>query len=245
MLRSRAVLSDDGESWMVRDYLGPREGYFVDVGANRPQEQSQTFHLEQRGWSGVLIEPQPDLAAELLRCRTAQVYAVACSSPNNAGRSMPLQVAGVFSTLNAEMLDLRATPSDIIGVAVRTLDQVLIDAQAPSPIDFLSIDVEGHELDVVRGFDFERWRPRLILIEDHVVNRRLHDYLVSRGYRWMRRTGLNSWYVPTRDARPLGLYGRWQFVRKYHLALPVRRLRQEWRRVRRRLGLMRPRGHSE
>ncbi len=121
---------------------------------------------------------------------------------------MRLQVAGKYSSLNSELVDLLATPSRTIDVPVKTLDQVLVDAQAPSPIDFLSIDVERHELEVVRGFDFERWRPRLILIEDHVLDLRLHDYLVSHGYRWIRRTGLNGWYVPKRDARPLGLYGR-------------------------------------
>jgi hypothetical protein len=63
-------------------------------------------------------------------------------------------------------------PETSIEVPVRTLDSLLDDAKAPKPIDLLSIDVEGHELDVLRGFDFARWQPRLILLEDHVVQPR-------------------------------------------------------------------------
>ena len=236
----RAILTAEGETGLVREFFGARTGYFVDVGANQPDDESQTLHLEKLGWTGVLIEPQPDLAEELRRCSQAKVYAVACSAPENAGQSMRLQVAGKYSSLNSELVDLLATPSRTIDVPVKTLDQVLLDAQAPSPIDFLSIDVERHELEVVRGFDFERWRPRLILIEGHVLDLRLHDYLVSHDYRWIRLTGLNGWYVPKRDARPLGFFGRWQFIRKYHLGVPTRRLRQVSRRIRRRLGLLRP-----
>ena len=53
-------------------------------------------------------------------------------------------------------------------VPTRTLDSILEEAEAPAPIDLLSIDVEGHETEVLRGFDFGRWQPLLILIEDHV-----------------------------------------------------------------------------
>ena len=63
---------------------------------------------------------------------------------------------------------------------VRTLDEILTEARAPSPIDLLSVDVEGHELDVLRGFDFARWRPRLILLEDHVGNLDKHRFLSAR-----------------------------------------------------------------
>jgi hypothetical protein len=63
----------------------------------------------------------------------------------------------------------------------------------------------------------------------------LHNALVARGYAWIRRTGLNSWYVPAASAQPLGPLGRLQFIRKYYLAVPPRRLRQVSRRIRRKL----------
>ena len=57
---------------------------------------------------------------------------------------------------------------------MRTLDDILEQAEAPMPIDFVSIDVEGHEVEVLSGFDLARWRPRLILVEDHVTNLATH-----------------------------------------------------------------------
>ncbi|MEA2930820.1 MAG: hypothetical protein QOG38_3248, partial [Hyphomicrobiales bacterium] len=68
-------------------------------------------------------------------------------------------------------------------------------------------------------------------IEDVVQNLTLHRYLTRRGYRWFRRTGINSWYVPADAAVRVGLVGRLQFVRKYYLGLPFRVLREKKRRL--------------
>ena len=64
-----------------------RSGFFVEVGANDPEKWSQTFHLEQLGWNGIVVEPQPDLAAALRARRRATVSAVACSTPEKIGRA--------------------------------------------------------------------------------------------------------------------------------------------------------------
>ena len=71
-------------------FFGNIKGYYVEVGANDPRERSQTWHLEQQGWTGVLIEPQPDLAATLRAERKGKVFAVACSSPAKAGQELSL-----------------------------------------------------------------------------------------------------------------------------------------------------------
>ena len=91
------------EQELVRDFFGgARSGFFVEVGANRPQEQSQTWHLEQLGWTGILIEPQPDLAGDLCRARSAKVFAVACSSAENAGRRGALPLSPAVSSQRME-----------------------------------------------------------------------------------------------------------------------------------------------
>jgi FkbM family methyltransferase len=228
----RAILPDHEETRLVREFFGGATGYFVDVGANDPQLGSQSWHLEQAGWTGVLIEPQPDLAARLRQARRAKVFAVACSAPANAGTSMVLYLAGPLSSLDENLMDVTRKADATVTVPVRTLDQVLAEAVAPSPIDFLSIDVEGHAREVLQGIDLVRWQPRLILVEDHVMNLRLHRHLRSRGYRWIRRTGLNSWYVPAEAAPSVAAFGRWQFFRKYVLGLPFRHFRDAMRRVR-------------
>jgi FkbM family methyltransferase len=227
----RAIFPPVEEIRLVREFFGQEPGQFVEVGANDPQLRSQTWHLEQAGWRGVLIEPLPDLARKLAQTRRADVYAVACSSPENAGKLMPLLVAGGYSTLNAETVDVRYPAIVSIDVRVRTLDDILSEARARPPLDFVSIDVEGHELEVLEGFDVLRWNPRLILIEDHVLTLTLHRYMQAHGYKWVRRTGVNAWYVPQTNSMRVEGIGRLQFIRKYHLARPIRLLREAKRRL--------------
>lgn len=227
-----ANVSSDHEMRLVAAFFGKGEGYFVEVGANEPQRRSQTWHLEQAGWNGVLIEPQPDLADKLRSGRKAKVFAVACSSPDNAGRTMPLHVAGPLSSLNRQRMAPGSTPAGIVYVPVSTLDAVLREAGAPVAFDFLSIDVEGHEIEVLRGFDIARWRPRLILLEDHVADLSKHRYLKSAGYRIIRRHENNGWYVPDKSAVTCQWPDRWEIFRKYYLALPFRMARNLSRRIR-------------
>ena len=238
----KAIFSHHAENELKEAFFGrSSRGFFVDVGANHPQLASQTWHLEQLGWEGILIEPQPGLAEELRKSRRARVYAVACSSPTNAGKSLPLHVAGsphmtgIHASFdpNFAVPDMRRT--GVIDVPVKTLDEILIDANAPTPLDFVSIDVETHEIDVLQGFDLGKWRPRLMLIEDLALDLRLHRYVTSRGYKWVRRTGLNGWYVPADCPMPVSLLGRLQFLRKHYVATPLRRLRERSRRWRKKI----------
>lgn len=231
----RTIFPEDAEDELKAEFFGNRPGFFVDIGANDPQSGSQSYVLERAGWTGILVEPQPDLAARLSQARTARVFAAACSSPANAGKTMTLYLAGKLSSLEKGFVTPGTRQEGSVEVPVRTLDDILAEAGAPSPIDFLSIDIEGHEVEAFAGFDFARWRPRLILMEDHVTSLAKHRLLVGAGYRLVRRTGLNGWYVPAADAPALGGLGWLSLVRKYYLALPVRMLRETKRQLRNRL----------
>jgi FkbM family methyltransferase len=234
--RAEKAPGDRREQELVREFFGgARSGYFVEVGANRPRQESQTWHLEQLGWSGVLVEPQPNLAEDLRRVRSAKVFAVACSSPENAGRRLRLHVAGALSSLDRDRMAPGAEPERVIEVPARTLDDILTEARTPVGFDFLSVDVEGHELEVLGGFDFARWRPRLVLLEDHVGNLARHRFLKNAGYRLIRRFENNGWYVPRAAMATVRPRERWDIVRKYYLGLPFRMARNASRWMRRRL----------
>jgi len=219
--------SPEDEERLVRAFFeNETTGYFVEVGANHPTAGSQTWHLEETGWTGVLIEPQPDLAAFLVTARKARVFAVACTSPDKAGEALPL------SGLDRGRMAAGANPTYTIMVPTRTLDSILQEADAPVPIDLLSVDVEGHEVEVLQGFDFEHWQPMLVLVEDHVGSLRTHRYLKSKGYRLLRRLGFNGWYVPADMPLRSTPQERREIIRKYYLALPFRMLRNSFRRIR-------------
>lgn len=232
-----AATSPDREMHLVAAFFGDINGYFVEVGANEPRLRSQTWHLEQAGWTGVLVEPQPDLVRELRASRTAKVFAVACSSPGNAGRTMPLHVAGPLSSLDRSGMAPGATPQAVIEVPIRTLDSILEEAEAPVGFDFLSIDVENHEIEVLSGFSLARWKPRLVMLEDHVADLAKHMFMTGAGYRIVRRYENNGWYVPRDSEARMQPADVWEVVRKYYLALPVRKLRNLSRRRRGTIGV--------
>jgi FkbM family methyltransferase len=220
------------EQELIRQFFGDKPGFFVEVGANDPHARSQTYHLEQKGWTGLLIEPQPDLADALRANRRAKVFAVACSDPAHDGDTLTLHVAGPLSSLNRERMAPGTVPDGTIAVPVRTLDRVLAEGGAQPGFDFLSIDVEGHELEVLSGFDARRWRPRLILLEDHVENLAKHRAVRAMGYRLIRRYENNGWYVPEDAPQRIASGDRFEIVRKYYLALPFRIIRNALRAMR-------------
>ncbi len=227
------LITPERESVLTRQFFGNgHKGYFVEVGANHPQIGSQTWQFEQAGWHGILVEPQQDLAEDLRRERKARVFAVACSSPENAGSLLPFYVAGWLSALDRDRMAPGAKPEAVIQVPIATLDAILAEAAAPAPIDFLSIDVEGHEIEVLEGFDFTRWRPRLILLEDQVADLAKLKVMRRAGYRLIRHSQYNGWYVPRATSVEIGWPDRWRILRKYYLGLPFRMMRDGLRRRR-------------
>lgn len=219
-----AIVSAHEEQTLIANYFGGEKGYFVEVGAYDPVYQSQSYHLELAGWDGVLIEPVPDLADNLARARRAMVHRCACVSPgqDRAG-TVPLLERRGGSTI---VFNPKAVGEDmVLDVPAKTLDTVLQEAGAPR-IDFLSVDVEGAEPDVLSGLSFSKYKPRLVLVDDRERFGETCRLLRRNGYQLVRRSGHNGWFVP-RDARfPITLEGRLRLVWTYGLGRTIRRLRR-------------------
>lgn len=213
------------EQQLVRAFFGGRTGYYVDVGANDPVLDSQSQHLEALGWTGLLIEPDPDCCELLRKTRSGTVVEMACSSPDNAGKQLLLNRAGPHSTLEDKPIALGAVVRSTVAVQCETLDTILRDQKAPVGFELLSIDIEGHELVALSGFSFAMWQPRLVLIEDHVTHLKKHRLMQLNNYQLLMRTGLNSWYVPANVSYRFSLGARFEYLRKYFLGLPLRKLR--------------------
>ncbi|SRR6266568_1435354 len=207
-------------------------GFFVEVGANDPHHGSQTWFLEQRGWRGILVEPLSRFYETLKTARPgSRVVQVACGAPGH-----PV-TANLFVGENSEHSSLR--PNLVDGdtryvrkepVRIRTLDEVLAETGNPG-IDFVSIDVEGLQLEVLKGFDLRRHHPALLFVEDHLLNWQTHLYLTRRGYRLVKRTQLNNWYVPAEVPFTMTSFvERLKLWRKVWPGTPFRMLKAHWRR---------------
>ncbi len=188
----------------VEKYLDFDNGFFVELGANDGRFQSNTFYYEKfRNWRGVLIEPAPNL---FLQCRENRspynhVACAACVPFDYTDEfvkiiySNSMSVALNVSTdigdplAHAELGRQFLRPNETLftfGAMARTLNSILIEAGAPARIDFLSLDVEGCELDVLKGVDHDSYRFHYMLVECRNLPR-LREYLESRRYRFIEK----------------------------------------------------------
>jgi FkbM family methyltransferase len=225
---SRFKHTEHSEQMLVRSFFSNvNAGFFVDIGANDPFRNSQTYHLEQLGWRGIVVEPLPEMASRLEQERSASVDRRAVSSKANLGKQLLFRRAGVVSALKAHNEDGKQNSAleTEFPVWCTTLDSILEEHEAPTQFELLSIDVEGHEPEVLDGFSIQKWKPKLILVEDHVVNLRTHGWLRHNSYQLILRTGVNSWYVPKESRFSMSLLARLQRLRKMYLGLPFRCLR--------------------
>lgn len=142
-------------------YLPKRGGTFIEVGANDGVSQSNTWFLENyRGWSGLLIEPMPDLAAMAKKFRRAPVANVALGPAEMEGKTIEL----VPSDLVTRVAPDSGNDARRVTVPVRALSS-LLDEHGLGPVDLFSLDVEGYEVEVLRGLDLVRHAPDFILVE--------------------------------------------------------------------------------
>ena len=224
--------SQFGEDWLIWQFFGESpEGFFVDVGANDPEKLSQSLLLERQGWRGVLVEPMAACCERLRRHRPlAQVFQVACGAPEQRGTAL-LQLEGLDGTLSklAPPAAGQAVAPGFEQVQVVTLDDILEQVK-PARLDFLSIDVEGVELQVLQGLNLQKYRPRLLMVEDNLPNRlAVHRHIRRQGYRLVKRTGCNNWYVPAGEPFPYSTF--WERLKLYRKMYPG----TLWRQFRRHL----------
>lgn len=173
-----------------------KTGTCVEVGAYDGITGSNTLFFERLGWKCVLIEPNPRFIETIRKTRTAFFYPGAVGAePRTANLFIPT-TAATLATLSAASTE----PGDLISVPVRTLDSVLEEFDVEQ-IDFITIDVEGFEMEVLKGFSLSRFNPRVVIIEDS--SRRsdttVYRWMKKEGYSHFLRTGCNDWYARSND----------------------------------------------
>jgi len=184
--------------------LFPRDfrGVCIDVGAYHPTWLSNSNELERLGWDVYCIEPNPYCIPGLLGKRK-NVLECAAGKRNieqapfyiyRTGHG-PDDMAGHTGLMEKCEKD-EAGEYELAHVSVRTLDQLLGSPAIPvDRVDILLIDTEGTEMDVLRGFDIQTWKPKAIVIENiDPGNTEQLDYLQARGYALRKRIIFNDIY---------------------------------------------------
>ncbi len=198
--------SQNAEDVLLWRALGQVEnGFYIDVGANDPEEHSVTKAFYDAGWRGISIEPLPSFHQAFLEQRPRDVnLAIAAGSANGELTLYDTpQVRGWASPDQAVAELHRSEGHQVVelSVPVQTLASVCEEYVQGRQIHFLKIDVEGFEGEVLKGMDFARWRPWVLVIEATLPNSRETNHaswehmVTSRRYRFVWFDGLNRYYV--------------------------------------------------
>ncbi len=212
--KGRQSYSEYGQDAFVlrRIYKSKADGIFVDVGANHPTLNSNTYLLELNGWTGLAIEPQTWLSEQWSGLRTTPCLTCVAGSEDKA-------VPFIEATEQIGLSGVDGFNKVSGGYTRKTVEQKalrdILPQHAIEEIDYLSIDVEGYEMNVLQGIDFARVKVRLIGIENDLgfrwlplLGKRLgfelgsneiRRYLQKKGFKQIARIVCDDFFIPLAD----------------------------------------------
>jgi FkbM family methyltransferase len=184
------------DKWVAEAiFPGVTDGVFLDVGSGHGQIGSNTRALEDKGWTGICVDPFP-VAMEGRTCLVAKEVV-----SNESGKKVQFHthdgLGGIADTLGKWKDEASKAPA--VELTTVTLAEVLERAKAPAFIHFLSLDIEGAELDALRGIPFDKYRFGSMAIEHNEEEPKRADiikFLDERGYRRVHTYKQDDFFVP-------------------------------------------------
>lgn len=192
------------EELIIRDFFQDRrDGFFVDVGCAWPIQANNTYYLEKHlGWRGIGVDALSDYAEGWRRERPRSkffAYLVTDRSDTQETffRSPDTGLSSTDRSLaSGDLFGERLEPQQIEVSSITLTD--LLDREGVRKIDLLAMDIEGHELTALQGFDIERFAPELVVVEGK--RRAVNRWFARHGYRLLQRyepfDGVNRYYAP-------------------------------------------------
>jgi len=201
------LYSQEGQDYIVftNFFRDKTDGVFCDIGGNHPSKYNNTRYFEENGWSGYVFEPLPYMKELWEKERKAKLYPYALSdSEGQVTFTVVKDKLGsedMFSFVKETGELNRDYVMEDILVQTRTLNNVFSE-EGVSHIDYMSIDVEGHELNVLKGIDFSKLNIEVLTIENNPSccqvygDENIRQIMLNNGYvLWGRIVGLDDIYV--------------------------------------------------
>jgi FkbM family methyltransferase len=180
----------------ILKYLNYDKGFFVELGANDGISQSNTLHFERyKNWKGILIEPIKFKYDRCVNIRSKKniFFNCACVSKDYSKKRINLIYSDLRSVtidsnnlvvptqhINSDDLNIYQTHKEY-SVEARTLNSLFIESECPKIMDFLSLDTEGYEIEILKGIDFKEYRFKYMLIESRDIEV-LDNFLKKKSY---------------------------------------------------------------
>lgn len=183
-------------------FLSKNKGFYIDVGANHPTKASNTYFFYKKGWAGINIDAFPDAIKLFRKQRSKDINIETGVSDIEGILNFYMFKESSYNTFNEENIDeiLKISSlKEVKRVLVKPLSSILKQFNITS-IDFMSVDVEGLDLNVLRSNDWNVCRPKIIIVEDlycgdEIKSSRVYDYMLALGYVHFCKTVTNAFYI--------------------------------------------------
>ncbi|MEG6548832.1 FkbM family methyltransferase [Desulfocurvibacter africanus] len=209
---SERFFSQRGQDWYLSTYIFPKttKGFFLDIGANHPFNLSNTYYFENNGWSGMAFEPQPHIHTLWKDARKTPCYPLALGDQDDT-----ISFNSIISDNWVHAMAYIDTGSDNRGEQLQGMGEKYIIEQIKvkqvrldeflrknkiSEIDFISMDVEGYEMNVLRGIDFSSVQIKCFVIENDATcigDNTIRNFLKDKGYMHIARLSGDDVFVHT------------------------------------------------
>lgn len=176
-------------------------GAYVDVGCWHPVKASNTYYFSLRGWKGICIDPNPELKLLYQRFRPKDNFINAGIGESNLTLEYYMLEESSMNTFSLDFIKkhhLEATVLKKIKIPLFSLEEILDKNLDPNDrLDFFDIDVEGYDLEVLKTNNWEKYRPKVIIIESDVsiqndINSEIVNYLETKNYRLIGKSIING-----------------------------------------------------
>ena len=206
----RISYSQMGEDLVLQFILKDTEWsnfFYVDIGANDPVKYSNTYAMYKNGASGICVEPNPSLAKSIMKKRPRDIVVNAgIGTSDNHDADFYEMTWPAFSTFDADQAEVIEKKYGGLNKVERVTRIRLLPVSnlfrevRNNKIDFLSLDVEGLDLEILCQWDFERYAPKLICVElfdpkTKSKNQDIEDFLFQKGYTRVAENPINGIYL--------------------------------------------------
>ena len=175
------------------------KGMYIDVGAYDPCVFSNTKRFYERGWSGINIEPDPENYRKFVEQRGRDINLNMGVGAANTEKDFYRLSADTLSTFSEDIKNKNVKEGHTLvskqKIPVRPLTDIFSKYANEVDVDFMSIDVEGSELEVIQSNDWAKYRPRVIVVEINRNRRRLLAYLSMLHYRIVFNNQTNAVFI--------------------------------------------------
>ncbi|MFA6013861.1 MAG: FkbM family methyltransferase [Gallionellaceae bacterium] len=206
-MTSQKYYAQYGEDRILNAIFNKPQGICVEVGGFDGVTGSNTLFFEKLGWECLIVEPMPDFCQKIKSARNCKIAEIAASDKSG---EVEFHIASGVETLStieknddhfARIKGLSNQEIKRISVKTARLDDILL-AEGLTNIDFITIDVEGHEMSVLAGMAFEAIQPRIVIIENNSydMNPQVDIFMRTKSYIRFKKTGCNDWYAHKEDS---------------------------------------------